>query len=275
MAAPYTSFGLALRGRIASAMCAFTAALLLPTGSFAVAKTQDVGQLSILADPSLTIPLSQIAREYSREHLVAVTTSFATAKEQADLITSGVEADLFITTQEKLLQELKYQGLVDVYSQKSIARNRLVIATIADNPLELILIRHLPITSILSKDSPHFVFALGDPEFQQAGLSGLEALRSFELDNELEPYFVFLQSPVDLHRTVANDHSYGIMLQSEVLRNPDIKKLDVFPEATHKPILYQSVVVAGEHMEEARRFTEFLTSTKALAMFKSYGFEAP
>lgn len=261
--------------RIASAIWLTFSLILSVSGLSAHARSIDLPQVHILADPSLMLPLTHIARNYSRNYHVAITTSFASNNEQKERITQGMEADIFITTRNDTLKDLKNQGLVDVYSQHAIARNRLVIATLADNPLELILIRNLPMASILSKQSGIFTFAIGDPEYQSVGTYSLEALRNFNLAIELEPYFLFLRSPVNLHKAIAADRSYGIMLQSDVARDRDIKKLDVFPEDTHSPIIYQAVVVASKHMEDARKFMEHLTSADALATLKEYGFEAP
>ncbi|MCI5049962.1 MAG: molybdate ABC transporter substrate-binding protein [Rickettsiales bacterium] len=260
---------------IARAISLIVIVLSLCTANQTLAKMVEQPQISILADPTLTIPLTQIARDYAAQHQVSITTSYAATREQEQRIAKGMEADIFITTLEDSIKDLKNQGLVDVYSQIPIAKNRLVIATLKDNPIELILIRNLALAGALSKQSAHFTFALGDPEFQAVGSYGLEALRNFNLASELEPFFIFLQSPADLHKTVASDNSYGVMFQSEVARNKDLKALDVFPENVHRPIIYQAVVVAGEHMAAAREFMQHLTSPEALTILKSYGFEAP
>lgn len=259
----------------ASAICLIVvlfSGLLPETG---IAKSVDSPTLSVLADPSLTVPLSKIARNYAIKHNQPVTTSFGSTRDLAKHIVAGMEADIFITNRVKYINELKNQGLVDVYSQTPIARNRLVIATAAGNEGELILIRNLPIASILSKQHPGFSFALGDPEFMSVGSYSLEALRNFGLDGELEPYFILLQSPSDLRRSIAAEHNYGMIFQSEVAIYQDLRKLDVFPENTHSPIVYQAVVIAGEHMDEARKFMHYLTSPEALAVFKQDGFETP
>jgi len=231
--------------------------------------------LNIVADPSLMVPLTRIVRNYTVQHNQPIITSFSASRELTAHIASGMEADLFISNRTKYLNDLKARGLVDVYSQTPITRNRLVVATAKDNPIELILIRNLPIANILLEQHPNFSFALGDPEFLSVGSYSLEALRNFGLDGDLEPYFILLQSQSDLLHAITSEHNYGILFQSDVVMNDHIRKLDVFPENTHKPISYQAVVVAGERMEEARKFIQYLTSNEAQAVFKKLGFEAP
>lgn len=261
--------------RFASAICLIVVLFFgfLPKNSNAT--NRELPTLNIVADPSLTVPLTRIVRSYTIQHNQPVVASFSASRELTANIASGMEADLFISSRAKYLSELKTRGLVDVYSQTPITRNRLVIATAKDNPIELILIRNLPIANILLEQHPNFSFALGDPEFLSAGSYGLEALRNFGLDGDLEPYFILLQSQPDLLRAIASEHNYGILFQSDAAMSTQIRKLDVFPENTHKPISYQAVVVAGEHMEEARKFIQYLVSNEAQAIFKQAGFEAP
>lgn len=184
-----------------------------------------------------------------------------------------MEADIFIATRGHTIQTLKNQGLIDVYSHISLAKNRLALVTYKDNTLELILIPRLPLANILERLDPGFSFVLGDPDYQDVGLYGLEALRSHEMAGDMEPYFLFIGSGVDMQKAIAAKGGYGILLLTEALRNPELKVLGVFPQTAHNPIVYQAVVVAGENMQAAREFMNHLASPEASAVFAEYGFE--
>lgn len=184
-----------------------------------------------------------------------------------------MEADIFIATRPNTIQALKNQGLIDVYSQISLIKNRLALVTYKHNTLELILIPKLPLASILERIDPGFSFVLGDPDFQDVGLYGLEALRSHEIAGDLEPYFLFIRSPADMQEASSAQGGYGIMLLTEALRNPKLKILGVFPQTAHTPIAYQAMVVAGENMQPAREFMHYLSTPDAIAVFTEYGFE--
>ena len=245
--------------------------LSLPTSL--AARQVNLDQVHILADPSLTIPLTQVARNYSREHNVTVTASFASTEIQASRIEQGTEADVFITTRESSIKQLMNQGLIDVYSQKELFRNRLVLATYKDNSIDLILIPKLPLAGILERMDPGFSFVIGHPDTLEVGLYSLEALRNHEMAGELEPHFLFIQSQTDVHKAIEKTGGYGIMLQTEVLRNNRIKSMATFPETSHSPILYKAMVVAGENMGTAREFVDYLVTKEAQDVFIEYGFD--
>lgn len=233
----------------------------------------ELPHVNVLTDPSLSIPMSILARLYAKQVNISISTSYASSIAQSDNIVAGLEADVFITTREKTLEMLKSQGLVDVYSKTAVTKNRLSMVTYAANTLELILIPKLPLTNILERVDPGFSFTIGDPSYQNVGFYGLRALRNYEMAGELEPYFLFIRSNVDMHRTIQQKGGYGLMYQSEAMRNPAIKILGTFPEVAHSSILYYGMVVAGENMEFARSFLQFLTTPEAQDVFVQHGFE--
>lgn len=256
--------------------CYLLIALMVLGGitSPAQAKRVEWPQLNILADPSLSLPLSIIARHYAKEHQMVMNLSYAGSNEQKMRIMEGMEADLFITPRIKTLQSLKNQGLVDVYSETSVTKGRLVLATRADNPVSFTLIQGLPLRSILAADYDDFSLVLHDPEFIAAGTFAMQALRNYGLDGEMEPHFMFVQSLMDVQQVLEQKGMYGIVLNSEVVGNSKLRVVDTFPENAHDPLLFRGVVVASEHMEDARKFLDYLQSPTAQAIFKSHGFFA-
>lgn len=260
--------------KFASTKWMMFASLMLLMPVHAHAKRTDLTQIHVLADPSLTIPLTLIARDYSRQHNVSVSASFANTQKQIQTIEDGLEADVFITSRASTLRNLKNRGLVDVHSQTPITKNRLALVTYADNKLDLIMIPRLPLASILERIDPGFSFVLGHPDYQISGIYGVEALTRFEIASELEPYFVFIQSPIEMQETIAKKGGYGIVLRTDAARNKQLKILGIFPESSHSPITYQAVAVAGENMNPARDFIAYLASAHAQGIFAAQGFEA-
>ncbi len=260
--------------KFASTKWMIVASLVLLMPLNARAKREELTQIHVLADPSLTIPLTLIARDYSRTYNVSVSTSFANTQKQIETIEEGLDANVLITSRASTLRSLKNRGLVDVRSQTPITKNRLALVTYATNKLDLIMIPRLPLASILERIDPGFSFILGHPDYQISGIYGVEALSNFEIAGELEPYFMFIQSPVEMQDAIAKKGGYGIVLRTDAARNSQLKTLGVFPESSHSPIAYQAVVVAGEQMDPARAFIAYLTSAPAQAFFNAQGFEA-
>ncbi len=247
-------------------------ALLAPISAAAV--QMNIRNVNILADPSLSLPITEIARRFSSKYNIAITTAYASSRDQSDNIVAGLEADVFITARPHTLEKLKTQGLIDVYSQKEVTRNRLSMVTYAHNEMQLILIPKLPIHSMFESVDPECSFIIGDPSYQTSGYFALKALRSYKMAGNLEPNMLFVRSPIDTHRTITQKGGYGIVYTSEATRNPALKTLGTFPESAHSPIVYSGVAVAGENMEAARKFLQYLSEEEAQAIFVKHGFES-
>ena len=274
---PLTGYVPAIRSAL-YLLVSLAIAFLCMTNSSNAAQRKDLPSVTVLADTSLTLPITQIARNYARQAQVSVSTSFASAKQQSQRIQEGVEANIFISAKPILIRELTNKGLVDVYSQTALARNQLALTTSTSNGVELRLSPRMPLANIPSSASGEFFFILGDPEYVSQGTYALEAIRSLKLASQLEPYFLFLRDNTQMQEMLLKHNAYGIMYVSEAKRNKHVRVIDIFPENTHSPIIYEAVVVAGENMPEAREFMQYLSSPAAQKVFESFHFipvEAP
>lgn len=104
----------------------FTAviAFCLLSGSAFAADNRDIESITVLGDSRLAAPMSELATTYTQAHMVSVTTTFGKPEEQEKKIEDGESADLFITADAALIQQLKVKGMVDVYSIGRIASHR-------------------------------------------------------------------------------------------------------------------------------------------------------
>jgi molybdate transport system substrate-binding protein len=182
------------------------------------------------------------------------------------------EADVLISARKNVIQSLMLRGVVDVYSRKVVTANRLCFTTSADNPLKLILIPRLPLAGILRKLDPEFYFVLGDPMWQRSGVFALQALRNYEMAGDLEPHFLFMRNTADAQGELAKAGAYGVIYCSDAQRNPTLGVRGIFDAESHDPILYEAVSIAGEEMEAARGFIDWLAGEEAQAVFRRYHF---
>jgi ABC-type molybdate transport system substrate-binding protein len=141
--------------------------------------------VTVMADSNVSIAIAEIARRYSRDRDVIVNVSFSSAETQEMQITEGGAADILITPNQAWIDELKNQGLIDIYSQALVAQAR----------------------------------------------------------------------PAPQLATIVDNSSTG-------------KKLAPQPH----PSRYNGVAIAGDNMDEARKFLEYLKSDTAKAVFKAKGF---
>ena len=245
---------------------------LLGVAQPAPAEEAMVQTLTVMADPSLRVPMTLIARRYALDHHISVSTTFGSTKEQIAQIEKGAEAGVLVAARPEWVDELQQKGLVDIYSRKNIARNRMVLA---GSEFELRTV-NFPTARSIAAFTDHaegFTFVISDAEDTAEGSYANAALKTYHLTNVLEPYLLSVHSSYQLMSTISRYHAMGITFRSDALLFPEIKEMNVFKPKDHPPVLYQGVVIAGDDMESSRRFLTYLTTEEAWHILKSFGFD--
>jgi molybdate transport system substrate-binding protein len=247
--------------------------LMQPIKTAEEQKSLKYSSISLMADASLITPISLIARDFSRKHHVPVALDFGSTKEQVDKIISGAEANVFISAQPRWIKKLQDNGLIDVYSRANIARNKLVIATPKNIvPFEI---------NSKNKDKNKKLMPFGDEEFKfgfpDAGLLAeggylIESVTMLGLERDLKMHYSLFKDSDSMAHAIEEFGFYGAMFETDTYLHPKLHTASIFPEDSHSPITYQAVVVAGEHMDEARRFIAYLNTAEAKSIFARFGF---
>lgn len=228
--------------------------------------------VTVMADNSMGVAIAEIARNYSRDAGVAANTSFAPPLAQELQIAEGGSADILITPKQQWIEQLKTQGLIDVYSPTSVARNQLVLVGPADNTFSVDWEKPFPVAALINAMGGEQAFVVGNPETQMSGVYGKEALRYLGVSGDLEPYTLYIKETDQMRDMITESHAYGIFLYSATIGRDGMRVIDIFPQASHHPINYFAVVVAGENMDEARKFLEYLKTPDAKKIFRENGF---
>ncbi len=231
-----------------------------------------ITSINILADNTMGVAMTQIARNYSREKQVVVNASFATEKAQETQISEGGAADILITPKLAWIEQLKTQGLVDIYSQVSIASNRLALAGPVDSPIVLKKTDPFPVAALITAMAGEQAFLVGNPETLTVGTYGKEALRTLAVNDDLEPYTLYIKESRQMDEMVQKQHAYGIFYSSSVYRKEGMRTIQLLPKESHHPISYYAVVIAGENMNEARKFLDYLKSPPTRKLLRDNGF---
>ena len=114
-------------------------------------------------------------------------------------------------------------------------------------------------------------FIVGNPEALPVGIYGKEALRNMDAAADLEPYTLYVKRR-DQMLEMAASRDYGVFFYSTLAGRPGIRVIDLFPESSYRPIQYYAVVIAGDNMNEARKFLDYLKSAEAKQVLKQNGF---
>lgn len=81
----------------------------------------EVQTITVMAEEDLAVPLALISSRFTRGRTVSVSNNFGKSDIQKKKIEDGESADVFITSQSELVQQLKTKGMVDIYSITPIA----------------------------------------------------------------------------------------------------------------------------------------------------------
>jgi molybdate transport system substrate-binding protein len=251
------------------ALLAMTVLLFINATTHASAPT--LPTVTVMADHSLGLVVSEIARNYSREKKAIVNNSFAPQNIQQAQISEGASADILITSKGEWIDELKLQGLIDIHSQTRLARDRLALIGPADTDVVSAGAGRFPTVAIIKAGGGQPVFVLANPETLTEGAYAKEALRSLGAAEDLEAYTLYVKRMDEMLDMVSAQNAYGICFYSSVAARTDIKIIDKLPEASHKPIIYQAVVIASDNMDEARNFLEYLKSNEVAKILSRHG----
>lgn len=245
--------------------------ILVSYTAYGYTPSEKIASISVLADASLALPLTEIARKYSRENYVTLSLSYEYSGDQAKHISDGEDADIFITPEAELIADLKIKGLIDIYSEKNIAQNHLVLAGPPHSILTLKLSEKPSLRQALGAIHPEPKLILLDPNKYTVGHMSVQQLEALGMLKEMEADTVYEPDEKSLAADFASGQKYFVYYSNLQDQQPEHKIIDVFSQ----PVIYHAAVVASEDMPSARKFLEALSMPDSQEIFKKYGLKAP
>ncbi len=247
--------------------------IILPFLAFSArAEVVSLPTITVMADYSLSLAVTEITRNYSRDKQTVVNSSFAPQESQQRQISEGGAADILITSRAAWIDELKLQGLVDIHSQTKLASDRLVLIGSPKTKIVSLGSGRFPSDDIINSNYGAPMFLVGNPEVLMEGVYAKEALRNYGVASDLEPYTLYIKRLDQMFDMVINQQAFGMCFYSSVFSRSDIKIIDKIPESAHEPIIYYAVVIASDNMDEARNFLAYLKTKEARKSLRKYGF---
>ena len=248
---------------------------MLASPLYAAPMADEIKTISVIADSSLALPMTNIIHEYSSDKYQAVVASYVPVNQQEATVAEGVGYDVLITARPKLLEILKQQGLVDIYTESKVAKNRLALVASTQSDFKLSLSQAFPLAQMITRFSWQPGLIVGNPETLLQGTTAREALRHYEVLSDLEPYTIYEKDLPEMIEMIQTQGTLGLLYESDAKHHPDLKVVDLVPENAHQPIVYIAVVLAGDRMEPAREFVEYLTQSQAKSVLEKHGFGKP
>ncbi len=227
-------------------------------------------RVRVSAAVSLTGPLERLAGDFERDTGTAVELNLAGSSTLAAQILAGAPVDLFVSADERQLDRVAAESLVDAGTRVVLLSNRLAVVLPIDGPPA----PHEPV----ELSEPRFRrIAIGDPAGVPAGVYARAYLSSLGLWNELAPRVVPTRSVrAALAVVEAGDADAGIVYRTDALSSDEVAVAFEVAEDEGPAIAYPAAVLAdAPNRAGAARFLVYLQGAAARGAFRQAGFIVP
>jgi len=227
--------------------------------------------LTVFSEPNMAVALSKIARLFSQKNNVIVSINFSSSFDLINEIDIGAPANVFISAHPQIIENLRQKGLVDVYNIAYIANDELVLATSKYNnhfPIKL-LKKNINLEDSLKILDENKLNLIIDHEGVSSGIYSKKIIQNLSLGN-LKIFNKLPEDKSSLIRDIENNkEAYGLLFRSQLQRNSNLRILAIQKD---KSIFYQAFVIAGDRMDVAREFLNFLKTPNSKNILRDSGF---
>ncbi|MCA3501141.1 MAG: molybdate ABC transporter substrate-binding protein [Rhodobacter sp.] len=224
-------------------------------------------EVVVFAAASLKNALDAVAADFQADTGHQVTISYAGSNALARQILQEAPADVFVSAAVNWMDEVEKGGLV--LARRDLLGNSLVL--IASG-------KDAPAVSI----TPGFDLAglLGDGKLSMAmvdavpaGQYGKAALEALGVWKTVEGAVAQSENTrAALALVSAGEAPFGIVYATDAVADDNVTVVGTFPADSHGPIIYPAALLRGASDAADRAFFQALSSDKAAARFREYGF---
>lgn len=242
---------------------AFVILLLISTNAFCMPQKS----LTIFAEPNLMMPITKLARIYSKRSNVVVSVNFKSSQELLNNIDQGDPADLFITAHKESIATIKQKGLADYYNIAFFARDKIVLIS-TNKTNDLGTNEASDFDKYLRNLDDIGATIITDSSGSSSGSNVIKYLDNINLKN-LKVFNKIAEDESSVKKLIkSDDRQFGLVFKSQIIDDPEFK---ILAESKKNDIFYQALVVLGYNMENARQFLKFLKSKTAKNILQESG----
>jgi molybdate transport system substrate-binding protein len=221
----------------------------------------------VLAAASLQNALKDVAAAYLKVGGAAVTLDFAGSSVLARQIEEGAPADLFISADPQWMDEVSRRGLIQAASRADLLSNHLALVAARASPLKLKIAPWFPLQQALGGEK----LAMA-ADSVPAGIYGKAALINLHVWSQVEGQVVRADNVRSALNFVARGEApLGVVYDTDALVEPLVRIVDLFPDASHPPIVYPAALLKTAP-PAAADFLRFVEGRAARDIFERYGF---
>lgn len=241
--------------------------LLVATALLALSATASLAaDVNVFAAASMKGALDEIGAAFKAKTGTGIVATYAASGPLAKQIEAAAPADVFISADEKWMDELAGKNLIKADTRKDIIGNSLVVVKQKDAKID---VDPAKLAAALGDDK----LVIGDPKSVPAGNYAQSALTKLGEWDGLQKNIVMQDNVRSALALVSRGEAkLGIVYGSDVLSDPKTEVAASFPEDSHAPVRYPAAIVAASQNDSAKAFVDFLQSDDAAAIFKKDGF---
>lgn len=218
---------------------------------FAAASTQDV--------------MREAGTQFTAQTGIEVVFSFDSSSTLARQIMQGSPADVFISADERWMDELQQRGAIWNDSRQDLLANDLVLVVLAGSPSPA----DENLEAVLTSAGR---IAVGDPTHVPAGRYAEQSLKSLGLWEECEPKLVPAKDVRAALRLVElGEVDAGIVYRTDAIASSKVAVVAAFTDESHDAIRYP-LAVCNDNSKTAGPFITFLRSSTMKPVFDKAGF---
>lgn len=232
------------------------------------AKEETKERVLVFAAASLTDVLSDMVAVYQKEHPTEIKLNLASSGTLARQIEQGGGADIFLSASKTWADYVDSLGLIKKSLRMDIAKNELVLISPLNSTLDNIVIdNQTDFAAMLGQGR----LSMGDPSHVPAGRYAKQSLDFLDAYDGLKTQLLPSKDVRSaLMMVELGEAPLGIVYRTDAMKSKKVKVTGVFPEESHKPIVYVAGVCNPK--QSAVDFYRFLSSTEAMPIWAKYGF---
>jgi len=225
----------------------------------------------VFAAASLKNALDAIAADWTASGGARAMTSHAASSVLARQISAGAPVDLFVSADAEWMDWLAARGLIRPETRRVVIGNRLVLIAPANSTATLRIAPGFALAAALAGG----VLAMADPRAVPAGKYGEAALTALGVWPDVARRIARADNARTALVFVARGEApFGIVYASDAHAEKRVRVVDLFPAATHPPIVYPAALTRDARHPDAARFLDHLVGAAARAQFLAHGFTA-
>jgi molybdate transport system substrate-binding protein len=224
--------------------------------------------IMVYAAASLTDVISEIVDSFEVKHNVRVQINLASSGTHVRQIEQGGSPDVIISASNQLANYIDSMGYMVAGTKAIITKNELALISPVNSTIKIEAIdSSLDFLSLLATDR----LSMGDPSHVPAGKYAKQSLEYFGWYSKLEGKILPSKDVRSALMVVEMEEApLGIVYRTDAQKSTKVKILGIFPEPSHKPIVYVGGICKDN--STAKAFFEFVNSDATKAIWAKYGF---